>query len=232
MNGSFSGKVSLEEKEVKPHKHSQMIQDSSDLRINVLQEYILKVPSATVHNLKTALNHFGKATEEEFKELVKLANIDKYNELFGQKSLPTHIEINQTSIRDITIYPGSKLLTEEIDFIDKHPHLKGNEIFILYKQQFPNSMREERFIRDSRSRKRVDYISSINNHKLISNYTEIPDSSNKQDKHQLTIKTIRSLYKAGFSKDVLPKVKPIINALILQNINQDELEFAIEYLKL
>jgi hypothetical protein len=222
MSGSFSGTISLEDKQLKPKTHGPIEPDAADMRVNVLQEYISKVPNATVQNLKNALNHFSKFNEEEFRNLVKTANSDKYNELYVNKEISTNYEQPSHVYTDI-ISQRSILKDYEVEFIQKYPNLGGGELYRLYKQFFPNSERNPRFIRDFRNHRNIHEAKTMR-------HIALPDN-NKYTNQQLVAQTIRSLYKAGFTPDMLPKVKPVINELLAQNSNRNEIEFAIAYLK-
>lgn len=222
--GSFSGLISIEESDPIPHKHAPIESDDSDPRIYVLKEYISKVPNATIQNLKSALNHFSKATEEEFRDLVKTANIDKFNELYTIKSTQSEIIASDHPIYTNPIYARSPILEEELEFIKRHPFMNGNMLYVLYKQHFPNSERKERFIRDTRAHA-ANPERSHRMHPIVHSQPSPRVNSN------LITQTIRLLYKAGFTPETLPKVKPIINELISQNTNQDEINLAIAYLK-
>jgi len=221
MSGSFSGKMSVKDKPVKHYKHAPIEPDTTDLRVNVLQEYIEKVPNATIQNLKNALNHFSKSTEEEFRNLVKLANISKYDELYPIKST-TQQNIIENVISTDVIRQKSDIISTELQFIQKYPNLDGTSLYKLYKQYFPNSERKQRFIRDFRFHQKRAHKSINQSHqKHIISYTN----------QQLVAQTIRSLYNAGFTPDTISNVKPVINEILAQNGSEGEIELAIAYLK-
>lgn len=244
MDGSFSGKVSLEEKPLPMIKHTPIKQDTSDPRIDVLREYISKVPNATIQNLKTALTHFTKSTDEEFRNLIKSANPGKYDELYPVvESEKLHNVISTERIFHKATYTES-----EVNLLKEHIELPPRHFYKLYKQAFPNSERPERFVKDLRyllkvhpdkysftnnleSSRRIAGIKAAETRKRNKTLNEHTVHHITDTNQQLVAQTIRSLYKAGFTPETLPKVKPVLNELMAQNSNQDEIALAIAFLK-
>lgn len=233
----FAGKVTLNDDEpVKLRKHAPIKPDTSDPRINVLKEYISKVPDATIQNLKKALTHFSKSTDEEFRNLVKSANIDKYNELYP--IVKSNKSINVISTEHIPF--NSTYGDDEINLLKAHIELPPRHFYKLYKEAFPNSERSDRFVKDLRyllktspERYKKDAIKRTrggNRHSPKPTHAVTPLTTPSSN-HSLVAQTIRSLYKAGVTPEMLPKVKPVLNELMAQNSNQDEIALAIAYLK-
>lgn len=218
MIGSFSGMISTDEEEPKDHKHSPIKRDTVDSRIFVVKEYLEKVPQATLKDIRTkALVHFSKPSNEELKSIIQAASLDKYNELFPVINSDATIPL----ILD-RIPSGTPLIREEILFLEQNKHYIGNGEFIFnrYKKLFPNSERKVRFIRD------YHYHEQYGREKRSVKHTQNVVSA------QTTLaQTIRSLYKAGFTRENIHKVKPVITELLAQNSNHDEIQLAIEFLK-
>lgn len=255
VNNIFSGKVPLDDSEpLELHKHAPTQIEDVDLRINILKEYISKSPNATLKDLKKSLDGVSKFTDSEFMNILKAANLDKYNELkpllqskpttlksFGitKKMLKEWEKPNLPNVDVISsdnIKSGENYNRDEINFLIKYSSFKPKHIFILYKQAFPNSERNPQFITDFRYhiKKHPDtYIRKIDLVKpqpVVSHQQTTQHVIHLTDQ-QLATKTIRSLYKAGYTPDTLPKVKLVINELLSQNSDYAEIELAIEYLK-
>lgn len=234
VSGAFSGRISIKESSSKRYVHKPTIIDNTvDPRIDVLKEYISKTPDATLKDLKSALKHFTKATDSEFLNLVKSANIQKYNELtnFITQNISSAQIISSDFIRS-----GSKYREDELNFIIQHINNNRSAIYTLYKTSFPNSQRKSRFIRDCQHLMKIRPVKYVPEKMCLPERIP-PQKPSKMTiqqtftNHQLVTKTIRSLYKAGYTPETLPKIKPVINELLGQNSNYDEIELAIEYLK-
>jgi hypothetical protein len=226
MTESFSGFVSIEDEDetlpIIAHTYKPVItNDIEDPKICMIREYLSKCPNATIKDIKNkALLHFSKPTDEELKELIKTANIDKYNELFQP-----FIDNNISSIILDKIPFGTPLIKEEIIFLEQNKHYFNNNEFIYnrYKSLFPNSERKIRFIRDYIYHEKIKHKKNYNQHQTPTTHIRFTPST--------ITHTIKLLYKAGFTPETLPKVKPVINELLAQNSSQDEIQLAIEFLK-
>ena len=196
--------------------------DIEDPRICMIKEYLSKCPDATLKDIKSkALLHFSKASEEELKEIIKSANIEKYNELYSQ------VNVDIISTNTSTISAKSKFSKEEVNFLEQHRNngYSRAEIYEKYKSVFPGSGRKLQFLYDY-------YYSHPDKSEIRHVQERIPEQvKHTQTQHVLT-KTIRFLYKSGITPDRLPTIKPVINELLANNSSQEEIEFAIEYMKL
>lgn len=220
-DGSFSGKINIEESDYIPVKRKHfslnLNDDRKDPRIDVIKEYILKAPNATIKQLKSALSHFSDYTESEFRSILKEANVDKFNELF-----PVENEIVAKGIVSIeTISKSTAFNEKEISFLkEKIATCNDNRtIYNSYKIAFPNSLREYNFIKDFKYK--ISKPPSNNVRTLVKNTVTTTSFA----------KTIRVLYKAGFTPETIHNVKPVLDELIAQNCNQEEINLAIAYLK-
>lgn len=241
VNGA-SGTVSLNDSEpLEIKKHAPLQIENVDMRVNILKEYISKSPNATLKDLKKSLDGFSKFTDDEFLNLLKEANLDKYNEIkplcktsktypVFKNNLP-HVEVISTDI----IAFGTPYSQDEINFLLKYDAYRPKNIFILYTKAFPNSQRNSQFVTDCRhliKKYPNKYIHKTKSTdiKVTPQLKEIQHIIPITNQHLVT-KTIRSLYKAGYTTDTLPKIKPIINELLSQSSDYAEIELAIEYLK-
>lgn len=244
VNGA-SGTVSLNDSEpLEIKKHAPLQIENVDMRVNILKEYISKSPNATLKDLKKSLDGFSKFTDDEFLNLLKEANLDKYNEIkplyktsktypVFKNNLP-HVEVISTDV----IAFGTPYSQDEINFLLKYDAYRPKNIFVLYTKAFPNSQRNSQFVTDCRHLIKKYPEKYIHKSKVITQNLTKPPVQQVRIQHtiqptnqQLVAKTIRSLYKAGYTADTLPKVKPVINELISQNSDYAEIELAIEYLK-
>jgi len=214
MTESFSGFISIDDDEVSPHIHKPIEQTNvEDPRICMVREYLSKCPGATLKDIKNkALLHFEK-TLDELKEIIKSANIEKYNELYPQVNTPSALPLDTKS----------KYTQEETEFLENYRNsdYKRAELYNKYKAAFPTSIRKIQFLSDY-------YYSHTVKQPVIKH---IQSSVQPTSNHHILAQTIKLLYKSGFTSKTLPKVKPIINELLTQNSNYDEIEFAIEFLK-
>jgi len=228
MEGQFSGHVSsIDTEDPVKLTHHIIVDNSIDPRVSVIKEYLSKVPSASLKDLKKALIGFSKASEEELKTIIKSANETKFNELY-----PKPQQTKQKFARGDNKGRGESFTTEEIIFFEKYrdSQLKRGKIFELYQREFPVSKRKVQSVSDY-------YYYHPNPPKNTSHIStgipvlQIPTIKNPHSNDHILAKTIRSLYKAGFTPETLPKAKPIINELLSQNSDYDEIELAIEFLK-
>lgn len=223
-DGSFSGKINIEESDYIPVKRKHfslnLNDDRKDPRIDVLKEYLLKVPNATLKQLKSALSHFSDYTENEFKHILQEASVDKFNELFRIENKTMAIGV----ISSESISKSATFNEKEISFLKEKIAICNDNrtIYNSYKIAFPNSLREYSFVKDFK------YISVKRPSKLMGNSK---DNVVKPITHSSQAYAIHSLYKAGITPDMLPRIKPILDELIAQNCNQEELNLAIAYLK-
>jgi hypothetical protein len=218
MNDSFSGMISIEDKDPKNHeKHNPIQQDDTDPRVSVIKEYVLKVPNASLKDLKKALIGFSKASEEDLKNIIKLADEVKFNELFPQT------DIIQSPIHT---HMGVQFHNKEVTFLEKYrtSTLNRRDLYALYKQEFPNSNRNIKFLSDYYYHYKKPY---------VENKVELTKSNNIQPIHKSTndhilAQAITALYKSGKSPKMFLKVKPIIELIK----DPEAIEFAIECLTL
>lgn len=249
MDGS-SGPVSLNDSEpLEIKKHAPIQVENIDMRINILKEYISKSPNATLKDLKKSLDGFSKFNDDEFLNLLKEANIDKYNEIkvimqpkpatlesfdMPKKLLKKSKLLNLPDVDLIstdTIKCGDNFNPDEVDFLLKCSSLKPRHIFPLYKQAFPNSERNEQFVTDFR------YNVKHNPGKYIK--TQIAQTPSQPvvkhvknvTKSQPITQIINSLYKSGYTPDSVPTVRTVINELLSENSDYAKIELAIAYLK-
>lgn len=213
MTGVFSGMVSTEDSTIddtlpKIPRHIS-IDQTIDLRIDMIKEYLKASPDATLKDIKSkALAHFSKATDDELKELIKLSNIDKYNELYPQINTPSISLPNNKS----------KYTKEEIEFLEKYrdSDYKRAEVYDKYKKAFPTSTRKIQFL--------SDYYFSHTTKQPVIKHVQNPVQS--VTNHHILAKAITALYKSGKSPKMFLEIKPIIELINDPN----EIDFAIECL--
>lgn len=213
MNGVFSGIVSTEDSTtdntLSKISHHTPIDQTIDLRIDMIKEYLKVAPNATLKDIKSkALAHFSKATDDELKELIKSSNIEKYNELYPQA--------NTSSI--IFSDNKSNYTTEEIEFLERYrdTDYKRAELYNKYKATFPTSIRKIQFL--------SDYYYSHTVKQPIIKHVQIPIQPTSN--HHILAKAITALYKSGKSPKMFLEIKPIIELINDPN----EVDFAIECL--
>lgn len=223
-DGSFSGKICIDEPDYSPAKRRHfsldLNDDTTDTRINVIKEYISKVPNATLKQLKSALSHFSDFTDNEFKHILKEANVEKFNELFRVEN-----EVMANGVISTETIPKSATFNEqEVSFLkEKIATCNDNKvIYNSYKLAFPNSLREYLFVKDFK------YIVTKRPSKLMETHKTIITSPTTSSSH---VHVIHSLYKAGVTPEMIPRIKPVMDELIAQNCNQEEINLAIAYLK-
>ena len=215
MTESFSGFISIEdENEAKvsltPHIHKPIEQTNvEDPRICMVREYLSKCPGATLKDIKNkALLHFEK-TSEELKEIIKSANIEKYNEFYPQIDTPS-IPLPDKKSKYIT--------KEEIEFLEQYrdSDYKRTELYDEYKAAFPNSTRKIQFLSDY-------YFSHTIKQPVVKHMRNpLQPATN----HHILAKAITALYKSGKSPKIFSEIKPIIELINDPN----EVDFAIECL--
>ena len=214
MTDSFEGFISIEDDEVSPHIHKPIEQHTNieDPRICMVREYLSKCPNATLKDIKNkALLHFEK-TSDELKEIVKSANIEKYNEFYPQ----VDNDITLTS----TISAKSKFSTEEVKFLEQHRHgYNRAEIYEKYKSVFPGSGRKLQFLYDY-------YYSHPDKSEIRHVQERIPEQVKHTQNHHILAKAITALYKSGKSPKMFSEIKPVIDLISDPN----EIDFAIECL--
>ena len=214
MTDSFEGFISIEDDEVSPHIHKPIEQHTNieDPRICMVREYLSKCPNATLKDIKNkALLHFEK-TSDELKEIVKSANIEKYNEFYPQ----VDNDITLTS----TISAKSKFSTEEVKFLEQHRHgYNRAEIYEKYKSVFPGSGRKLQFLYDY-------YYSHPDKSEVRHVQERIPEQVRHTQNHHILAKAITALYKSGKSPKMFSEIKPIIELID----DPQKIDFAIECL--
>jgi hypothetical protein len=233
MSG-LSGSVGDDSEPLELKQHAPLQIDNVDMRINVLKEYISKVPDATLKDLKKVLIGYSKATEDEFKNLVKSANIKKYNEIFSKKQSHPHTMPKEgvvflpkvDLISDEIIPSGFPYKTEELIFVKTHSNLLSRHVYTLYKIAFPQSQRNQQFITDCRHllKKYPDKYASKGVPK-VSPSKHIVSTEKPTNSHVLA-QAITALYKSGKSPALFSQIKPVIE--LIQD--PDEVAFAIECL--
>ena len=189
--------------------------DIEDPRICMIKEYLSKCPDATLKDIKSkALLHFSKASEEELKEIIKSANIEKYNELYSQ------VNVDIISTNTSTISAKSKFSTEEVKFLEQHRHgYNRAEIYEKYKSVFPGSGRKLQFLYDY-------YYSHPDKSEIRHVQERIPEQVKHTQNHHILAKAITALYKSGKSPKMFSEIKPVIDLISDPN----EIDFAIECL--
>lgn len=220
MSEGFSGMISTEDKDPKNHEHhNQIQQDTIDPRISVIKEYLIKVPNASLKDLKKALIGFSKASEEELKNIIKSADETKFNELFPHRTDIIQLPVDNTHAR-------VQFHDQEIAFLEKYrtSTLKRRDIYALYKKEFPNSSRNINFLSDYYYHYKK--ISEKNDVKLTKSSAVRPIHKSTHD--HILAQTITALYKSGKSPEMFSKIKPVIELIKDPNA----IDFAIECLTL
>jgi hypothetical protein len=220
-------------------KHAPLQVDNVDMRINVLREYISKVPGAALRDLKKVLIGYSKYTDNELRELIKSASDEKYKEIYNNRKRPkSHIMPKEIIylpkvdiISDEVIPCGFPYKKEELKFIQTHSNLLPRHIYTIYKIAFPQSQRNQQFITDCR------HLTKMNPEKYLVKDLQLPKQSPKQSPIKHTIETpvtnshvlaqaITALYKSGKSPALFSQIKPVIE--LIEDPN--EVAFAIECL--
>jgi hypothetical protein len=205
-------------------KHAPLQLDNMDMRINVLKEYISKVPGAKIKDLKKALTHFSAATDEEFKELIKTANIDKYNELFP-------VKIPSEPIKKSTTFFLPQYTLEEVICMEKYrgSQLSRTEIYDKFKKECPRYPRKIQFVSDyfhnypqGPPTRFLEEIKNPPKSHVI--HTQISHVSTTNS--HILAQAINSLYKSGKPAKLFSEIKPVIE--LIEDPN--EVAFAIECL--
>ena len=224
----LSGSISDDSEPLELKKHAPLHIDNIDMRINVLKEYISKVPGATLKDLKKVLIGYSKYTDNELKELIKSANLNKYNEIY-----PTIIPKKQVSKpvvkRVITLLPQYTL--EEVTCLEKYrgSGLTRPEIHERFKVECPRYPRKIQFISDYfhnyRNGPPARFIEDLKNPPKPNITHTITQRTPNTSSHILA-QAINSLYKSGKSPKLFSEIKPVIE--LIEDPN--EVAFAIECL--
>jgi hypothetical protein len=230
-----SGSVGDDSEPMELQKHAPLHIDNIDMRVNVLKEYISKVPDATLKDLKKALIGYSKSTDDEFKILVKSADINKYNEIFSKKQSHPHTMPKEgvvflpkvDMISDEIIPSGFPYKTEELIFVKTHSNLLSRHVYTLYKIAFPQSQRNQQFITDCRHliKKYPDKYAALKCVPKVSPVKHTTSTEPSTNSHVLA-QAITALYKSGKSPALFSQIKPVIE--LIQD--PDEVAFAIECL--
>jgi hypothetical protein len=230
----LSGSISDDSEPLELKKHAPLQIDNVDMRINVLKEYISKVPDATLKDLKKVLIGYSKSTDDEFKILVKSADINKYNEIFSKKQPHPHTMPKEgvvflpkvDMISDEIIPSGFPYKTEELIFVKTHSNLLSRHVYTLYKIAFPKSQRNQQFITDCRHliKKYPDKYAFLDTPKVSPIKHTIPAKTSTNS--HILAQTINALYKSGKSPALFSQIKPVIE--LIEDPN--EVAFAIECL--
>jgi hypothetical protein len=230
MTGA-SGSVGDDSEPLEIQKHAPLQLDNIDMRINVLKEYISKVPDATLKDLKKSLIGYSKATDNEFKDLVKAANINKYNEIYPKTDPKPQVNKQLVVNRTITLLPQYTL--EEVMCLEEYrgSGLSRAVIYEKFKTECPKYPRKIQFVSDyyhnypqgppARLAEDLKNPPKIN---VVSHTTvnqQIPITN-----HHVLAQAITSLYKSGKSPKIFSQIKPVLELINDPN----EIDFAIECL--
>jgi hypothetical protein len=231
----LSGSISDDSEPLELKKHAPLHIDNVDMRINVLKEYISKVPGAALKDLKKVLIGYSKYTDDELKELIKSADINKYNEIFSKKQSHPHtmpkegvIFLPKVDLISEEIIPsGFPYKTEELIFVKTHSNLLSRHVYTLYKIAFPKSQRNQQFITDCRHliKKYPDKYAYLKDVSKISPVKHTTSTESSTNSHILA-QAITALYKSGKSPALFSQIKPVIE--LIEDPN--EVAFAIECL--
>jgi hypothetical protein len=237
----ISGSIGDDSEPMELQKHAPLQIDNVDMRINVLKEYISKVPDAALKDLKKVLIGYSKYTDNELRDLIKSASDKKYKEIYNNRKRPkSHIMPKEiiylpkvNLISDEVIPCGFPYKKEELQFIQTHSNLLPRHIYTIYKIAFPQSQRNQQFITDCR------HLTKMNPEKyLIKDLqspkqspvkhtieTSVTNESSVINSHVLA-QAITALYKSGKSPALFSQIKPVIE--LIEDPN--EVAFAIECL--
>jgi len=225
----ISGSVGDDSEPLELHKHSPLQIDNIDMRINVLKEYISKVPGATLKDLKKVLIGYSKYTDNELKEIIKSANIKKYNELYPKVEPKPQVNKQLVVTRTITLLPQYTL--EEVMCLEKYRGLKRPEIYENFKTECPRYPRKIQFVSDYYHNypqgPPARFIEDFKNPPKVNTVTHT--TVNQQlstTNHHVLAQAITALYKSGKSPKLFSQIKPVIE--LIEDPN--EVAFAIECL--
>ena len=225
-----SGSVGDDSEPMELKKHAPLHIDNIDMRINVLKEYISKVPGATLKDLKKVLIGYSKYTDNELKELIKSANLKKYNEVYP-KIIPKQQVTKPIVKRTVTLLPQYTL--EEVTCLEKYrgSDLTRPEIHERFKTECPRYPRKIQFISDYfhnyRNGPPARFIEDLKNPSKPNIITHT--TVNRQilnTNHHVLAQAITALYKSGKSPALFSQIKPVIE--LIEDPN--EVAFAIECL--
>jgi hypothetical protein len=206
--------------------HAPLQIENIDMRINVLKEYLLTSPDATMKDLKKALVGYSKYTDDEFKELVKSVSQEKYNELYPSI-------IPQIKLKSKCGGLVEKRTQEEINFLEEHRNYTRKDTWAAFKLKYPDTKRKLQFV--------YDYY-HLNKNPVTQNQPVVKKHYTKRNTttatHVISIKpvssdtthilahVINSLYKSGKSPKTFSEIKPVIELIKDPNA----IDFAIECL--
>lgn len=228
MTGA-SGSVGDDSEPLEIQKHAPLQVDNIDMRVNALKEYLSKVPDAKLKDLKKALTGYSKATDNEFKDIVKAADINKYNEIYPKIDPKPQVSKQLVVTRTITLLPQYTL--EEVMCLEKYRGLKRPEIYEKFKADCPRYPRKIQFVSDyyhnypqgPPTRFTEDFKNppkiNVVPHANMNQQTSITN-------HHVLAQAINSLYKSGKSPKVFSQIKPVLELINDPN----EIDFAIECL--
>lgn len=214
----ISGSIGDDSEPMELQKHAPLLIDNVDMRVNVLKEYISKVPNATLKDLKKVLIGYSKYTDDEFKNLVKSANIKKYNEIYP-KIIPKQ-QVNKQLVvnRTITLLPQYTL--DEVTCLEKYrgTGLTRPEIYAKFKMECPRYPRKiqfisdyfhkysqgppARFLEDLKNPPKINVVHHANINQQIS-----------ITNHHVLAQAIDSLYKSGKSPKIFSQIKPVLELI-------------------
>lgn len=217
--------------------HAPLQIENVDMRIDVLKAYLQKSPDAKIKDLKKSLVGLSKYTEDEFKELVKSASPEKYNEFYSHPKEVRHHSMPKeiiylpkvTMISDDTIAGGSPYKESELVFVQTHSDLAPRQIYQIYKIAFPQSQRNPQFISDCRhliKKYPEKYSRNLSQPRTITQKHVIDTHNEPFTNSHILAQAIDALYKSGKSPKVFSQIKPVIELIKDPN----EINFAIECL--
>lgn len=201
--------------------HAPLQVENVDMRINILKEYLLKSPDATVKDLKKSLVGSSKYTEDEFKELIKSANLEKYNELYP-------VTTTQTKPKSTRGGYVERITQSEINCLERNRNKSRQEAYADYRKEFPESTRKLQFVYDYYHANKTSapvYVYKRPEEKnpvkhVVVSKTTMPDTPH------ILAHAINSLYKSGKSPKIFPQIKPVLELIKDPNA----VDFAIECL--
>lgn len=228
MIGQHAGQISTEEEDVGPVTltHHVIVNENTDLRVDIVKEYLSKAQNASLKDIKKALIGFTPASDSELKDIIKAANPDTYEKLYPHFNEEQHVE-KESLKRHLTL--DEIIVLEEL----RDSNYTRRAKYEIFKQKCPNSTRKIQSISDYYFSHPTcpDWAKPHLNKQKKDPVKHVIQQNNKHaDTHILT-RTIKALYNAGYTSKTVTSVKPILNELIAQNSDYGEIELAIEYLK-
>lgn len=213
-----SGDVNDDSEPLTLKAHAPLQIENVDMRIDILKAYLIKSPDAKIKDLKKSLVGFSKYTEDEFKDLIKSASPEKYNELYPV-TIPHERKIAGVK-RGGSVERYTK---EEVDFLELHRNESRKDVYKIYKREFPTSPRKLQFLYDYYHQNPTGP-SKSKFHSTIQRVTT--QQTNHIVNHHILAQAIDALYKSGKSPKVFSQIKPVIELIKDPN----EVNFAIECL--